>query len=464
MKKTVRQQEYSIKNNVQDMTQGNVRTILVSFAIPLMLGNLFQQFYSMVDTMVVGQGIGYRALAAVGATAPVVQLILGLAIGLTGGLSVVIAQYFGSGNMEMTRKAVINGIYICAVLAVIVTATGIILCRYLFIITNTPIDIIDEAVLYTMISFAGAVATISYNFQAGIMRALGDSKMPFFFLVIASLINIVLDLFLVFVIPLGVAGVAIATIISQIISGILCFLYIRKHITVLHFQPGEWKVDTGLILKHLKVSIPMAFFASLLAVSFLLLQSTLNSLGSADVAAYTAASKMDSLIYQIMGAFGTAISTFAAQNFGKLEFKRIHEGIRKCMQITVCISLILAVFVFCFGKYFMLMFVGGAEKEIISAGTMYMKITSVFYIILGVNFVVRFVLAGIGETMVPLIVGIMEIVVRSVSAFLLIKYFGFVGMSFVSPLCWFTSTLLVAIICPVLMRKAEAQKEREIAI
>jgi len=444
-------------NRTVDMTEGNIRKVIVAFAIPLMLGNLFQQFYNMVDTAVVGQGVGYRALAAVGATAPVVQLLMGLAIGMSGGLSVVIAQYFGSGDMSKTRKAVANGLYISVVLAAIVTLAGIFMCRPLFELINTPLDIIDDAVLYATICFAGTATTVCYNFQAGIMRALGDSKMPFVFLVIASLVNVVLDLLFVLVFSWGVAGVAIATIISQIISGILCFWYIRKSLPMLQFRPGEWKLDGALIKEHIKVSLPMALFASLLSVSFLLLQNTLNTLGSADVAAYTAASKTDTLIYQIMGAFGTTMSTFVAQNFGKREFNRIREGMRKCMQITIGLSLVSALLIFFFGKYFMVLFVGGGEQGIIDSGTLYMKITSVFYFILGVNFVVRFTLVGLGETLMPLLIGVMEIVVRSVSAFLLIKYFGFTGMAFVSPLCWFTSTLFVSIMCPILLRRIERE-------
>lgn len=447
-------------NGTVDMTTGNIRKVIITFAVPLMLGNLFQQFYSMVDTAVVGQGVGYRALAAVDATSPVILLLMGLAIGMSGGLSVVIARHFGSGDMSRTRKAAANGLYISAFIAAVATLAGIFLCRPLFKLINTPADIIDDAVLYAAICFAGTGATVCYNFQAGIMRALGDSKMPFFFLVIASLINIGLDLLFVLVFFWGVTGVAAATIISQMVSGILCSWHIRKHLPMLRLQPGEWIPDSVLIKEHIRVSMPMALFSSLLSVSFLLLQNTLNALGSADVAAYTAASKTDTLIYQMMGAFGTAISTFAAQNLGKREFGRIREGMRKCMQITVGLSLVMTLLILLFGKYFMVLFVGSAEHGIIDSGTLYMNVTSAFYFILGVNFVVRFTLVGLGETMTPLLIGAIEIAVRSVSAFFLIKHFGFTGLAFVSPLCWLTSTLLASVMCPFFLRRIERKNTK----
>lgn len=198
----------------------------------------------------------------------------------------------------------------------------------------------------------------------------------------------------------------------------------------------------------------MAFFSSLLAISFLILQSALNSLGSADVAAYTAASKMDTLVYQVMAAFGTAISTFAAQNYGKGSMDRVREGVRKSLGITVTICLLLTVFVFLFGKYFMLLFIGPDETEIFASGITYMRITSIFYVILGVNYVIRFTLVGIGKSAIPMLVGISEIVTRAAVTYLLIYRIGFLGMTFASPACWFTSTLLCVICYVPMMRHA----------
>lgn len=306
-----------------DMTTGNIRKVIVAFAVPIMIGNLFQQMYSMVDTAVVGRGVGADALAAVGTTSPVVQLLLGLMIGMTSGMSVVIAQYFGAGDEVKIRKA-----------------------------------------------------------------------------------------------------------------------------------------DRKMMAEHLHTGIPMAFFSSLLAVSFLVLQAALNSLGSSDMAAYTAASKMDTLVYQILGAFGTAISTFVAQNYGKGELERVQEGVRKSIRLTIMISIAMTVFVFLFGSLFMRLFVDGSETEILESGIRYMRITSSFYIILGVNFIVRFALTGVGKTIIPMAVGISEILTRTAVTYLLVYRIGFLGMTFASPACWFTSTLLCVVCYKPMMRSAFEQYKK----
>lgn len=358
-----------------DMTVGPVRKTIAAFAVPIMIGNLFQQMYSMVDTAVVGRGVGSDALAAVGTTSPVVQLLLGLMIGMTSGMSVVIAQYFGAGETHKVRKAIANGIVLISVLTVLITVVGI-------------------------------------------------------------------------------AGVAVATVLSELISALLCILYMKKAVPYVRFRSQDWKFDRKIWLEHLHTGIPMAFFSSLLAVSVLVLQAALNSLGRNDMAAYTAASKMDTLVYQILGAFGTAISTFAAQNYGKGELERVREGVRKSLSMAVLISMALTVIVFLSGHLFMQLFVDGRETEILETGIMYMRITSVFYIILGVNFIVRFALTGVGKTVIPMMVGISEILTRAAVTYFLVYRIGFLGMISASPACWFTSTLLCVVCYKPMMHSA----------
>ena len=438
-----------------DMTQGKILLAIVRFAIPIMIGNLFQQLYSMVDTAVVGRGVGAEALAAVGVTSPVVQLLLGLMIGMTSGMSVVIAQHFGAGNEKKVKNAITNGIILITGITVIITVLGILLCRSLFRLINTPDNILDDAVLYTVITFAGTAAAAAYNYEAGILRAFGNSVIPLVFLVLTSLLNVGLDLLFVLSFGWGVMGVAVATILSQLISAILCFLYMRKNVPQVRFEHDDWKWSGKMALQHLKTGIPMAFFSSLLAVSFLLLQAALNALGSADVAAYTAGSKMDTLVYQVMGAFGTAISTFAAQNYGKGEMRRVREGVKKSLLITVAISLGLTLLIQLFGKYFMMLFIDPSETEILDAAMQYARITSVFYVILGVNFIVRFALTGVGKSVIPMAVGISEIITRALVTYLLVYRIGFLGMTFASPACWLTSTALCVLCYAPMMKSAE---------
>lgn len=437
-----------------DLTTGNIRKAIVSFTIPIIIGNLFQQLYSMVDTAVVGRGVGADALAAVGTTSPVTQLLLGLMIGMTSGMSVVIAQHFGSGDEKKTKSSITMGILLISLITVFVTVIGIVFSRTLFELINTPDNMIDGAVLYSVILFSGTAAAAAYNYEAGILRAFGNSTIPLLFLIVTSLLNVGLDLLFVFPLGWGIMGVAVATVLSQLISGVMCFVYMAKNFPQVRVSKSDWKWNSTIVSQHLRTGLPMAFFGSLLAVSFLILQSALNSLGSADVAAYTAASKMDTLVYQIMAAFGTAISTFAAQNYGKGAIERVREGVRKSMGITVSVCLGLTVFVFLFGRYFMLLFIGPEETEILASGMTYMRITSMFYVILGINYVIRFTLVGAQKSAIPMMVGISEIATRAAVTYLLVYRIGFLGMTVASPACWFTSTLLCVICYAPMMRRA----------
>lgn len=445
-----------------DMTTGKILPILISFAIPIMIGNLFQQLYSMVDTAVVGRGVGAQALAAVGVTSPVTQLLLGLMIGMTSGMSVVFAQHFGSGDREKTRKAIASGIVLITIISAFVTVAGILLCRPLFRLINTPDEIMDGAVLYSVITFAGTAAAAAYNYEAGVLRAFGNSVIPLVFLVLTSLLNVALDLLFVLSFGWGIAGVAVATLLSQLISAVLCLIYMIKKEPLARLTKSDWKWDGEMARQHMKTGTPMAFFSSLLAVSFLVLQAALNSLGSADVAAYTAGSKMDTLVYQVLGAFGTAISTFAAQNYGKGSIERVREGVRKCLLITVCISLGLTALMFLFGQFFMQLFIDPAETAIMDSSMQYVRITSVFYVILGVNFIIRFALTGVGKTIIPMAVGISEILTRAAVTYLLVYRIGFLGMTFASPACWLTSTLLCVVCYKPMMDSAKRALEKRL--
>lgn len=445
-------------SSTMDMTKGKPYKVIIAFAIPLMIGNIFQQLYSMVDTMVVGRFIGTNALAAVGATSTVVQLLIGLIVGLTGGLSVVVAQKFGAGAKKLTRKSIINGLYLTIAISIIITVLGLLLNRALFELINTAEDIIDGALVYSSILFIGAITTAIYNYEVAVLRAFGNSFIPLVFLIISSVLNVVLDIFFVVSLGLGIAWVGIATVLAQFISCILCYFYMRKSFDVLTFEKDDYKLDMSLIKEQIRVGMPMAFFQSLLSISFLFVQSALNTLGNNEVAAYTAAYKMDTLMLQILSAFGTSISTFTAQNYGSNDFDRVKQGAKSCLKITITISIITALIVYFFGETFMILFVGKDESEVIRLGIQYVRFTSCFYIILGVNFVIRFVLTGVGQAIVPLGVGILEVFIRALAAYYLIYPLGFTGMTYTNPLCWGVSTLLIALTYPTLLNKSFNKK------
>lgn len=445
--------------SAMDMTCGSIRRRLLAFTLPIMMGNLFQQLYSMVDTAVVGRGVGAQSLAAVGAANPVTQLLLGLIIGMTSGMSVVIAQHYGAGNRGFARRAIANGLYLILALTASVTAIGLLCCRQLFRLIRTPEELLDGAVLYAAILFGGTATSAFYNYEASVLRTFGSSLVPLLFLIIASLMNIALDLIFVMVMHMGIAGVAAATVLSQLVSAVLCLFYMRKRVPEIRMTHEDWTPSRALMAQHLKTGIPMAFFQSLLAVSFLILQSALNALGSSDMASYTAASKMDTLVYQILGAFGTAVSTFVAQNYGKGELGRIREGVRKSLQMTLAVSVALTAFVYLLGQWFMTLFIAPQESRILASGLRYIRTTSLFFGILGVNYVVRFALIGVGKTIILMAVGLSEIATRAAVTFLLVRRFGFTGMIFASPACWFTSTALCFACYPSMMKKAFVQRK-----
>ena len=246
--------------SAMDMTCGSIRRRLLAFTLPIMMGNLFQQLYSMADTAVVGRGVGAQALAAVGAANPVTQLLLGLIIGMTSGMSVVIAQHYGAGNRGLARRAIANGLYLILALTASVTAIGLLCCRQLFRLIRTPEELLDGAVLYAAILFGGTAASAFYNYEASVLRAFGSSLVPLLFLIIASLMNIALDLIFVMVMHMGIAGVAAATVLSQLVSAVLCLFYMRKRVPEIRMTHEDWTPSRALMAQHLKTGIPMAFF------------------------------------------------------------------------------------------------------------------------------------------------------------------------------------------------------------
>ena len=277
---------------------------------------------------------------------------------------------------------------------------------------------------------------------------------PLLFLILSAILNVFGDLFFVLVLHMGIAGVALATILSQLICCVLYFIYMKRKMDILTFEKEDYQLDRVYILEHVKVGMPMAFFQSLLSVSFLVVQSALNTLGSQEVAAYTAAYKMDSMMMSILSGFGTAISTFIALNDGNHSFDRIKQGAKDTLKITISLSLIVAVLAHFLAPQFMSLFVNSQETEVIALGVQYISFTSLCYFILGINFIVRFVLTGLGQSSIPLGVGILEIIVRCLGTYFLIYPLGFQGMTYINPLCWGTSTLLIVLIYPYLFKRA----------
>ena len=419
-----------------DMTKGSPIKLILAFMIPILIGNLFQQLYSMVDTAIVGKFVGVQALAAVGATGGLVFLILGFINGLTHGFSVIISQRFGSNDEEGVKKATAMSIYLSAIATVIITIICMIFAKPLLQIMNTPADILADANTYVSIIFGGIIATISYNLLASVLRAFGDSKTPLIFLIMSSIINIVLDLVFIIIFNMGVAGAAWATVISQAVSGICCLIFMKKRYSILKFENDELRVNGHCIRRLCYMGIPMGLQYSITAIGSVILQTAVNGLGSLVVATVTAGSKISMFLSCPFDALGSTMATYAGQNVGAKKLDRVSEGIKSSLKIGSIYSIIAFIISIFFGKTIALLFVNGSEVELLSMVKKYLIITAAFYIPLCFVNVVRFTIQGMGYSTFAICAGVCEMVARTVCGFVLVPIFGFTAVCLASPIAW----------------------------
>lgn len=424
------------KSEMRDMTKGNVFNIILGFAIPLLLGMLFQQFYSMVDTIIVGKYLGVSALASVGSTGSINFMIIGFCMGVCNGFAIPVAQKFGAGNFKKLRKYVFNSGFLAIVFSVVMTLIVCVFCRQILIAMRTPEDIIQGAYSYIYVIFLGIPATYLYNLLSGIIRSLGDSKTPLFFLIISSIINIILDLFLIIYMHMGVAGAAWATVIAQAVSGILCLIYMRKKYSVLKFESDELKIDGYCIRRLCYMGIPMGLQYSITAIGSVILQAAVNGLGSIIVAAVTAAGKISMFLCCPFDALGSTMATYTGQNIGAGKLERISEGIKKSMIIGSVYSIVALMISVFFGKSLALLFVNENEIEILAKVSENLIIVAAFYIPLCIVNVVRFTIQGMGYSTFAILAGVCEMIARALCGFILVPIFGYVAVCLASPVAW----------------------------
>ena len=424
------------KSEMRDMTKGNVFNIILGFAIPLLLGMLFQQFYSMVDTIIVGKYLGVSALASVGSTGSINFMIIGFCMGVCNGFAIPVAQKFGAGNFKKLRKYVFNSGFLAIVFSVVMTLIVCVFCRQILIAMRTPEDIIQGAYSYIYVIFLGIPATYLYNLLSGIIRSLGDSKTPLFFLIISSIINIILDLFLIIYMHMGVAGAAWATVIAQAVSGILCLIYMRKKYSVLKFESDELKIDGYCIRRLCYMGVPMGLQYSITAIGSVILQAAVNGLGSIIVAAVTAAGKISMFLCCPFDALGSTMATYTGQNIGAGKLKRISEGIKKSMIIGSVYSIVALMISVFFGKSLALLFVNENEIEILAKVSENLIIVAAFYIPLCIVNVVRFTIQGMGYSTFAILAGVCEMIARALCGFILVPIFGYVAVCLASPVAW----------------------------
>jgi putative MATE family efflux protein len=442
---------------VKNLTVGNPVKAIIFFTIPLFLGNLLQQSYNILDTIIVGRAIGINALAAVGSTGSINFLILGFINGFGIGAAVITSQRFGAGDSDGVKKSFAATIIISIGLSIVLTIVSVIGARPLLVFLQTPPEIIDKAFLYIVIIFLGIPTAMLFNLFANVMRAVGDSRTPLVFLAIAFVIKIFLNLFILNVLGGGIGGVAFSTVIAQLVCGLLCLIFIIKRMPILKLSANDWRINITEITKHLKIALPVGFQMSIIAIGSITVTYALNLLGTTAVAAYSAAAKIDILAYMVLFSFGGAMTTYAAQNFGAKKIDRIRKGIAHISIIACIYSIIIALVFYFTGDFFPRFFLGHESAETLSMASSYLVICSSFYICLAMLFIIRQSLLGMGDSVTPTIAGIMELVMRIFAAIILGNMFGFLGICFANPLAWFGA--MIPLVIAFVLRMKKLKKE-----
>ena len=439
----------------KDMTTGSPTKMILGFTVPLFIGNVFQQLYNMADTIIVGKFVGANALAAVGSTGTIMFLIIGFLTGLTAGFTVPTSQKFGAGDMKAMRKTVGSAVILSAVVSIVMTIVSMLGMRGLLKLMHTPDDIFREAYSYIMVICAGIFAQVLYNLLASILRALGNSKTPLYFLILAAGLNVVLDLVFIIGFHMGAAGAAYATVVAQGVSGLLCLLYIIKKVPILHLTKDDWSLDSTLVKIQLGVGFPMALQYSITAIGSMMMQAALNLLGSLAIAGFTAGSKIEQLVTQAYVALGTTMATYCAQNTGAGKVDRIRKGFRSSTSIGIVYSVAAGVVIMFVGKYLTPLFLSENITEIMNYVDIYLKCVGAFFIPLTIVNVYRNGIQGMGYGILPMMAGVAELIGRGVVAIIAARYHSYFGVCMASPAAWILAGGLLLVMYAHVIRQSE---------
>ena len=420
----------------KDMTNGSPMKLIVGFAFPLLFGFLFQQFYNLVDTLIVGRFLGVDDLAGVGATGSINFLIIGFCMGICSGFSIPISHKFGAGDYEGVRRYVANATWLCIVFAAVLTILTAVFCRDILVLMRTPEDIIDSAYAYIFVIFLGIPATFLYNMVSGVIRALGDSKTPVIFLVLSSFINIGLDLVFIINLGLGVMGAALATVIAQIVAGVGCLLFMIRKFEILHIQKTEWSADRHMMGILCGMGIPMGLQYSITAIGSVVLQSATNMLGSAAVAAVTAGGKVGGFLACPFDALGSTMATYGGQNVGAGRLERLDKGLKSCVILGIGYAVIALMVVLVGGEQLARLFMKDADTAIIENIKLYLIFNTASYSLLALVNIVRFLIQGMGFPTFAILAGVLEMIARTIAGIVLVPALGFVGVCMGNPAAW----------------------------
>ena len=420
----------------KDMTSGNPLKLIIGFAIPMFLGMLFQQFYSMVDTVIVGKFLGVGPLAGVGSTSSLNFLVIGFCTGVCNGFAIPVSQMFGAKRDSELRRFVANSAWLCVIFSVVITTAIVACCRPLLTLMHTPEDIFEYAYVYIVIIFLGIPTTFLYNVTAAIIRSLGDSRSPVVFLAIASGINIVLDIVFIVAFHMGVEGPALATVISQGISGLLSLFYMKKKFEILRISKEEWKMRGSYMKTLCYMGIPMGLQYSVTAIGTLVIQAAINGFGSMTVAGVTAAQRINAFISCPIEAIGATMAPYSGQNMGAGKLDRVGKGLRDASLLGFVISAVLLVFVLLTGKQLSLLFLDTADAQVVAYSYRFLVFTAAGYCLLVLVNTVRFTIQGMGFSVFAITSGVLEMIARSLAGLVVVPLIGYTGICLAHPMAW----------------------------
>ncbi len=428
---------------LREMTSGPSLPLILNFTLPLLLGNLLQQTYSLVDAAIVGKFLGINALASVGASTSVVFLILGFCNGCCGGFSIPVAQKFGAHDYVTMRRYVSVSLKLTAVMSVVVAVITSLLCGFILRTMQTPENIFHGAYIYLLITFIGVPCTFFYNLLSCIIRALGDSKTPFWFLLLSTILNIILDLFFIITLGWGVAGAGIATVVSQGVSALLCYLYMYRKFDILKTEPSDRIFQKKLASQLLAIGVPMGLQFSITAIGSIMLQSANNALGTACVAAFTAAMRIKMFVMCPLDALGMAMATYSRQNYGAGKPERIWMGVKSATLMMVVYCAAIAAIMWGLADKFALLFISPDETEIMKDTVLFLHINTSFFVLLGSLSIFRYSIQGVGYTRLSMFSGVSEMIARVLVSLFLVPAFKFLGVCMGDPTAWLFANLFL---------------------
>lgn len=424
-----------------DMTNEKPLTLILRFMIPVCLGNIFQQLYNVADSIIAGQYLGVNALAAVGSTSPLIFLVIGWLNGLTSGFAILVAQCFGANKLDRMRQYIAMSVYLCVAFVVVMTV-GLMATNDLVLnLLHTPDELFHDVAAYMNIIYAGLVVTAAYNAAAAVLRALGDSRSPLYFLMISAVLNVVLDLVFIIWGGMGVEGCAYATVIAQAVSALLCLIHIFRNYDILKLTREDFRISLSTMGQLLAMGIPMGLQFSITAVGTLIVQWAVNGLGAVYIAAFSAAGKIQNMISSVYLAIGATIATYVSQNYGAGKIERVKEGLKVTQFLVLVWSAMLFGLVMLFGRSIMHLFIKGSETAVLDASAEYFRIVAWCYPFLGSIFLYRNALQGMGFGLVPMMGGLFELIARFVVVMVIVGPLGYRGVCMADPAAWLAALI-----------------------